>query len=84
MSASGRGGQPGMYTSTGSTSSMPGTTEYESANGPPAIAQLPIAITYFGSGISSYSRMSGGVIFQVSVPATIKRSAWRGHGRNTS
>src|SRR6266480_3792555 len=55
-SASGRGGQPGTYTSTGMIWSTPLVTEYESQYGPPQLAHAPIEITYFGSGICSYSR----------------------------
>ena len=55
MSASGRGGQPGIYTSTGNSLSTPSTTAYwpGKTNGPPEMAQLPIAITHLGSGIWS-------------------------------
>src|SRR5258708_7869367 len=49
-SASGRGGQPETYTSTGTTLSTPCRTLYV-GNGPPAFEQLPIEITHFGSGI---------------------------------
>src|SRR5438552_2926969 len=35
-------------------------------------------MTYFGSGIWSYTRFRAGAILSVSVPATIIRSAWRG------
>jgi len=52
-SASGRGGHPGTYTSTGMIWSTPLVTEYESQYGPPQFAQLPMLITYFGSGICS-------------------------------
>ena len=51
--ASGRGGQPGTYTSTGMIWSTPLVTEYESQYGPPQLAHEPIEITYFGSGICS-------------------------------
>ena len=53
MNASGRGGQPGTYTSTGMIWSTPLVTEYESQYGPPQFAHDPIEITYFGSGICS-------------------------------
>ena len=53
MNASGRGGQPGTYTSTGMIWSTPLVTEYESQYGPPQFAHEPIEITYFGSGICS-------------------------------
>src|SRR4051812_17126011 len=39
---------------------------------------------YFGSGIWFQSRTTCGAIFFVTVPDTIKRSAWRGDGRKTS
>ena len=51
IKVSGLGGQPGTYTSTGRTPSIPGSTLYESKYKPPVIAQAPIAMTYFGSGI---------------------------------
>src|ERR1017187_5253388 len=63
---------------------MPLSTLYPCLNGPPEIAQAPIAMTYFGSGIWLYNRTTCGAIFFVTVPATIIRSAWRGEGRNTS
>ena len=53
MNASGRGGQPGTYTSTGMIWSTPLVTEYESQYGPPQFAHEPIEMTYFGSGICS-------------------------------
>ena len=51
MSASGRGGQPGTYTSTGNSLSTPSTTAYwpGKTKGPPEMAQLPIAMTHLGS-----------------------------------
>ncbi len=53
ISASGRGGHPGTYTSTGMIWSTPFVTEYESQYGPPQLEHEPIEITYFGSGIWS-------------------------------
>ena len=44
MRPSGRGGQPGTYTSTGMIVSMPCTTAYES-NMPPVDAQAPMEMT---------------------------------------
>src|SRR5260221_351796 len=82
--ASGRGGHPGICTSTGRKRSMPLSTLYPCLNGPPEIAQAPIAMTYFGSGIWLNNRTTWGAIFLVTVPATIIKSAWRGEGRNTS
>src|SRR3954453_18228708 len=82
-SASGRGGQPDTYTSTGTILSTPCRTLYV-GNGPPALEQLPIEITHFGSGIWSYRRRSTGAIFLVTVPATIIRSDCRGDARKTS
>ena len=64
-SASGRGGQPGTYTSTGMIWSTPLVTEYESQYGPPQLEQAPKEITYFGSGICSYSRCTAGAILSV-------------------
>lgn len=52
-SASGRGGQPGTYTSTGMIWSTPLVTEYESQYGPPQLEHAPKEMTYFGSGICS-------------------------------
>src|SRR5215469_14885105 len=49
MSASGRGGQPGICTSTGMYRSIPFSTLYPCLNGPPEMAQAPIAMTYLGS-----------------------------------
>ena len=42
-----------------------------------------MAITYFGSGIWSYRRLTRGAILWVTVPATIIKSLWRGEARNT-
>src|SRR3954462_2207579 len=39
-------------------------------------------MTYFGSGICSYSRRTAGAILSVTVPLTTMRSAWRGPGAN--
>src|SRR5213078_2551825 len=41
-----------------------------------------MAITYFGSGICSYNRRTRLAILNVTVPATIMRSACRGVARN--
>src|SRR5687768_13922126 len=65
-------------------SSIPETTLYPSLNGPPEIAQAPIAMQYFGSGIWFQMRTIWGTIFLVTVPGTIRRSAWRGLARITS
>src|SRR4030043_1134435 len=62
----------------------PGTTLYDSLKGPPLMLHCPIAITHLGSGICSYTSLTAGAIFQVSVPATIIRSAWRGDQRKIS
>ena len=48
------------------------------------MAHTPIEITHFGSDIWSYNRRSGTAIFQVTVPATIIRSDWRGVARKAS
>src|SRR5262245_23174292 len=77
ISVSGRGGHPGTYTSTGTMPSTPGSTLYESIYSPPVMAQAPIAITYFGSGIWSYTILSLGAIFLVTVPCTTIKSHWR-------
>src|SRR3982074_3016415 len=81
INASGRGGQPGTYTSTGKKLSTPGTVEYEPWYGPPAVAHTPIEITYFGSAIWSYIRRMGCAILTTTVPETIMMSAWRGEAR---
>src|ERR671936_898179 len=78
MNASGRGGQPGTYTSTGMIWSTPFVTQYESQYGPPQLEQAPKEMTYFGSGICSYSRRTAGAILSVTVPETTIRSACRG------
>ena len=62
--------------------STPFVTEYESQYGPPQLEQDPNEITYFGSGIWSYTRFSAGAILSVSVPATTSRSACRGPWAN--
>src|SRR5919106_4210824 len=82
MSPSGRGGQPGTYTSTGITRSTPCTTLYERLKRPPDVVQSPMATHHLGSGICSHSRTSGPAIFVVSVPATMSTSACRGLARN--
>jgi len=79
----GVGGQPGTNTSTGMILSTPWSTEYV-GNGPPEIAQFPIAMTHFGSGICSHRRLTTGAIFLVTVPATMNKSACRGEARNNS
>jgi hypothetical protein len=43
-----------------------------------------MAITHLGSAICSYTNFTAGAIFQVSVPATIIKSAWRGVQRKMS
>jgi hypothetical protein len=48
------------------------------------IAHPPMAIAHFGSGIWSQMRRMAGAIFQVHVPETIIRSAWRGDARKIS
>src|SRR3954467_3345644 len=60
--------------------STPFVTEYESQYGPPQFAHEPIEMTYFGSGICSYSRLIAGAILSVTVPDTTIRSACRGPG----
>src|SRR5918996_6021543 len=64
------------------TWSQPFVTEYESQYGPPQFAHDPMEITYLGSGIWSYTRLSGAAILSVTVPATTRRSAWRGDAGN--
>src|SRR5919197_3903898 len=81
-SASGRGGQPGTYTSTGMIWSTPLVTQYESQYGPPQLEQAPKEMTYLGSGICSYSRLTAGAILSLTVPETTIRSACRGPGAN--
>src|SRR3954447_18523471 len=81
-SASGRGGQPGTYTSTGMIWSTPFVTQYESQYGPPQLEQAPKEMTYFGSGICSYNRFTAGAILSLTVPETTIRSACRGPGAN--
>src|SRR5439155_3232078 len=50
----------------------------------PEVAQAPMDITHFGSGICSHSwRMTGAILFETR-PAMIIRSLCRGDGRNTS
>src|SRR5918997_4717674 len=58
--------------------STPLVTEYESQYGPPQLAQEPKEMTYFGSGIWSYSRLMAGAILSVTVPEMTMRSACRG------
>src|SRR5581483_4442607 len=53
ISASGRGGQPGTYTSTGMILSTPCSTRSYRVYGPPFVAHAPIEITHFGFGICS-------------------------------
>ena len=48
------------------------------------IAQLPIEMHHFGSGICIQMRRIAGAIFHVHVPETIIRSAWRGDARKIS
>src|SRR5919197_5859199 len=60
--------------------STPLVTEYESQYGPPQFEHAPKEMTYFGSGICSYSRFTAGAILSVTVPETTIRSACRGPG----
>ncbi len=62
----------------------PGTTLKDWAKVPPLMAHTPIATTHFGSAIWSYILLRVGAIFQVRVPATSIRSAWRGEARKSS
>ena len=48
------------------------------------IAQPPIEIAHFGSGICSQMRRIAGAIFHVQVPETIIRSDCRGDARKIS
>src|SRR3954471_4163150 len=64
------------------TWSTPLVTQYESQYGPPELEQEPNEMTYFGSGICSYSRRIAGAILSVTVPETTMRSACRGPGAN--
>src|SRR4029450_1245638 len=68
----------GTYTSTGMIWSTPLVTQYESQYGPPEFEHEPNEMTYFGSGIWSYSRLIAGAILSVTVPDTTIRSACRG------
>jgi hypothetical protein len=52
-------------------------------NIPPVMVQAPIAMTYLGSGICSYSRTKMGAYFIVIVPAVMIKSACRGLDRGT-
>src|SRR4028119_283831 len=74
INASGRGGQPGTYTSTGKILSTPCTTLYISYI-PPLLAQLPIEITQRGSIICSWRRFMIGTILIKTVPAMTMTSA---------
>ena len=51
---------------------------------PPHEAHAPIEMHHFGSGICCQIRWSTGIIFSVTRPPTIMRSAWRGEKRITS
>ena len=48
------------------------------------VAQPPMAMAHFGSGICSHTRRMAGAIFQVTVPGTMSRSACRGEARKIS
>ena len=78
MIASGRGGQPGMKTSTGRTGSADPAAAYVCANTPPPTAQAPTATTSRGSGIASYVSSAASWRLRVITPVTRSRSAWRG------
>src|SRR5690606_14131484 len=75
--ASGRGGQPGTYTSTGIISSIPCKTEYVSKI-PPLDAQPPTAITQRASAICIYTCSNTGAIFLAIGPITRSISACLG------
>jgi hypothetical protein len=51
---------------------------------PPLLAQAPIEMHHFGSGICSQMRCMTGTIFMTTRPATIMRSHWRGLKRMAS
>ena len=53
-------------------------------NTPVEVAQAPIEIAHFGSGICWYKWRITGAIFCETRPAIIIKSAWRGDPRNTS
>src|SRR5262249_3648983 len=53
-------------------------------NTPVDVAQAPIEITHFGSGICWYRCRITGAIFCDTRPAIIIKSDWRGEPRNTS
>src|SRR6478735_363706 len=82
MSASGRGGQPGMWRSTGRNLSA--GTIAELLKTPIELEQAPIAIAHLGSSIWSYTRRTTGAILIETRPEMIIRSAWRGDARNAS
>ena len=54
------------------------------SNTPPLLAQAPIEMHHFGSGICSQIRCSTGSIFITTRPATISKSHCRGLNRITS
>ena len=53
-------------------------------NTPVEVAQAPIEMAHFGSGICWYRRRITGAIFCETRPAMIIRSDWRGDPRKTS
>src|SRR5262249_12532753 len=81
--ASGRGGQAGTETSTGRAPSIPGSVG-ELSEKPPEEAHAPKTITRLGSPICSNTRFRIGAWRTVTVPITIRRSAWRGVNRGSS
>ena len=78
MIAIGAGGDPGTYTSTGSTWSTPPAVIASGRCNPPAQASVPTATSAFGAGITCQVRRSGSRIGPVTGPVTSSTSAWRG------
>lgn len=80
MIAAGFGAHPGSQMSTGSKSSAPCPQAYPPAAIPPETAQVPAAMTHFGSGIASYVRSTTSLIAAVIGPVISNTSAARGDG----
>src|SRR5665647_3843296 len=74
----GVGGQPGISTSTGTTSLTAPTTPYPLVKTPPLQAQSPTAMTTRGSGTAWRVLSNGWRMLWVTTPVASSPSAWRG------
>src|SRR5665647_933497 len=78
----GVGGQPGISTSTGTTSLTAPTTPYPLVKTPPLTAQSPTAMTTRGSGTAWRVLSNGWRMLWVTTPVASNASSWRVEATN--